>query len=143
MLTWFLLQVLHKLLGKCFTLDRLKRPQQYFCYLFILLKTPDLHLILELYFILFKICVKNHLKRNNGEFCIHAEKDHQCFYKNSTNQTFTFIKSKLVYFKKYRTNQVQHLEETKFLLPLNVLYCCQTVKIAVGALIGFAFCKSY
>ena len=37
------------------------------------------------------------------EFRIHAEKDYYCFYKNSTNQTFTFISSNVVYFKKYLT----------------------------------------
>ena len=31
---------------------------------------------------------------------MHTEKEHFCFYINSTNQTFTFIRSKVVYFKK-------------------------------------------
>ena len=70
------------------------------------------------------------------EFRINAEKDHLCYYKNSTNQTFTLIRSKTVYFNKYLTtiatlgndtfirskvvsltsiSEVQHPEETKFL----------------------------
>ena len=40
------------------------------------------------------------------EFYIHAEKDHLCFYKNSTNQTFAFIRSKVAYFNKYLTSIV-------------------------------------
>ena len=35
------------------------------------------------------------------EFRKHAEKYHLCFYKNSANEIFTFISSKLVYFNKH------------------------------------------
>ena len=69
-------------------------------------KTSDLHLIVELYIILLKNHVRNHLKITFVEFCIHAGKDHQCFCRSFRNQTFTFISSKVVYFKKSRTNQV-------------------------------------
>ena len=44
-------------------------------------------------------CVKNHLKTNYVKFHLHTEKDNLYFYKNSTNQTLTFISSKAVYFK--------------------------------------------
>ena len=66
---------------------------------------------------------------------LHAcRKDHFCFYKYFTNQTFTFINSKVVYVKKHLAYQVYHLEETKFLIPLNVLYRDQTIKLAVGTI---------
>ena len=32
---------------------------------------------------------------------LYTEKDHICFYKNSTNQTLTHISKKVVYFKKH------------------------------------------
>ena len=50
---------------------------------------------------------KNHLKISliiYVELHIYTEKDHLCFYKNSGNQTFTFISSKLVYFSKHVTS---------------------------------------
>ena len=63
---------------------------------------------------------------------LHARrKDHFCFYKYFTNQTFTFINSKVVYVKKHLAYQVYHLEKTKFLLSLNVLYRNQTINFAV------------
>ena len=66
---------------------------------------------------------------------LHARrKDHFCFYKYFTSQTFTFINSKAVYVKKHLTYQVYHLEKTKFILPLNVLYRGQTIKLAVGTM---------
>ena len=43
--------------------------------------------------------VKNNLKINYVEFCIHAEKDYLLLYKNSTNQIFTVSNGKVVYFK--------------------------------------------
>ena len=50
-----------------------------------------------------KNCIKQLCKesfeKNYVKFNIHAEKDHICFYKTSTNQTFTFISSKVVYCK--------------------------------------------
>ena len=42
------------------------------------------------------------------EFRIHAEKDHICFYKNPTNQTFTFVSSKVVYVKKHRISHIKY-----------------------------------
>ena len=75
---------------------------------------------------------KNHLKIFLITLCgiLHARrKDHFCFYKYFTNQTFTFINSKVVYVKKHLTYQV-----IKFLLSLNVLYRGQTIKLAVGTM---------
>ena len=80
---------------------------------------------------------KNHLKIFLIKLCgiLHARrKDHFCFYKYFTNQTFTFINSKVVYVKKHLAYQVYHLDKTKFLLPLNVLYRHQTIKLAVGTM---------
>ena len=80
---------------------------------------------------------KNHLKIFLIKLCgiLHARrKDHFCFYKYFTNQTFTFINSKVVYVKKHLAYQVYHLEKTKFLLSLNVLYRGQTIKLAVGTM---------
>ena len=56
------------------------------------------------------------------------------FYKYFTNQTFTFINSKVVYVKKHLACEVHHLEKIKFLLSLNVLYRGQTIKLAVGTM---------
>ena len=53
------------------------------------------------------------------EFRIHAGKDHLSFCKNSANQTFSFITSNAVYFKKCLACQVWHPLETKFPLLLN------------------------
>ena len=55
-------------------------------------------------------------------------------YKKSTNQTFTFISCKVLYFKKHLTYQVLHPQEVKFHLPLNVTYHCHTIKLAVGTI---------
>ena len=80
---------------------------------------------------------KNHLKIFLINLCgiLHARrKDHFWFYKYFTNQTFTFINSKVVYVKKHLAYQVYHLDKTKFLLPLNVLYRHQTIKLAVGTM---------
>ena len=80
-----------------------------------------LHLILADFYIK-KNCIKelrkNHLKINYVEFRIHALKDHICFYKTSTNQTFIVISSKVVYFP----------------LPFDVPYRSQKIKLAVGAM---------
>ena len=65
---------------------------------------------------------KNHLKIFLIKLCriLHARrKDHFCFYKYFINQTFIFINSKVVYVKKHLAHEVYHLEEIKFLLPLN------------------------
>ena len=54
-------------------------------------------------------CIKELCKKsfkNIEEFHIHTEKDCLCFFKNSTNQIFIFIKGKLVYFKKHLVHQV-------------------------------------
>ena len=66
---------------------------------------------------------------------LHARrKNHFCFYRYFTSQTFTFINSTAVYVKKHLTYQVYHLEKAKFLLSLNVLYRGQTIKLAVGTM---------
>ena len=101
-------------------------------------KTSDLHLILDDFYkktvTALANCVKSYLKINCMEFCIHTEKDHLCFHKNSAYQISTFINSKVVYFKKHLTYQVYHPLETKFPQPLKVLYCHQTIKAAAGAM---------
>ena len=61
-------------------------------------------------------------------------KAHLCFYKNSRIQSFAFIRSKLVYFKKHLSYHVYDQQESKFALPLNVSYRRQTIKFAVGAI---------
>ena len=59
---------------------------------------------------------------------------HLYFYKNYTIQTFNFISSKVVCFKKHLAYQVsKDPQETKYPQPLNVSYRCQTIKFAVGA----------
>ena len=68
------------------------------------------------------------------EFHIHTEEDHLCFCKNSTNQTFALISSKLVYFKKHLTSRGPL--EVKFPLPLNILCCHQTVVFTAGPMVG-------
>ena len=80
---------------------------------------------------------KNHLKIFLIKLCgiLHAHrKDNFCFYKYFTNQTFTFISSKVVYVKKHLAYQLYHLEKANFLLPLNILYRGQTIKLAVGTI---------
>ena len=64
------------------------------------------------------------------EFHIHPEKGHVYFYKNSTNQTFTFISSKVVYFKKYHTSTASLGNE----VSTTVKYSDhrQTIKFAAG-----------
>ena len=77
---------------------------------------------------------KNHLKIFLIRLCgilLARRKDHSCFCKYFINQTFTFINSKVVYVKKHLAYQVYHLEKTKFLLSLNVLYRNQTINFAV------------
>ena len=52
---------------------------------------------------------KNHLKIfliNHAELRMRTENVNLCFYKTSTNQTFTFISSTVVYFKKHLAYQV-------------------------------------
>ena len=73
---------------------------------------------------------KNHLKIFLIKLCrnLHARrKNHFCFYKYFTNQTFTFINSKIVYVKKHLAYQVYHLS-------LNVLYRGQTIKLAAATM---------
>ena len=83
-------------------LDTALDLKQCFFYLFILLKNIRFASFIARHLwkrIVLKNCVKNNWKKKYVEFRIHAEKDHLCFYKKSTNQTFTFISSKLVFFK--------------------------------------------
>ena len=47
---------------------------------------------------------------------------------------FTFINSKVIYVEKNLAYHVYHLEKTKFLLSLNVLYRSQTIKLTVGTM---------
>ena len=54
-----------------------------------------------------KEIVKNHSKINCVKYHIHTENGPLCFNKKSTNQTFTFTSSKVIYFKKHLTQQVQ------------------------------------
>ena len=56
---------------------------------------------------------------NFAEFPMHAEKDHLCSYKNSANQTSSFISSKVVYFKKHLVSNIAP-QRMKFPLPLNI-----------------------
>ena len=56
-------------------------------------------------------------------------------YKNSTNQTFTYISSKQVNFKKQLACKVQHPEEMKFPLPLNVPCCSHTIRLMERAMV--------
>ena len=67
------------------------------------------------------------------EYRIHTENDHLCFNKKSTNQTFTFTNSKVIYCKKHLTCQVQHPQKTLVPLQLNVLYRRQTIMLVVEA----------
>ena len=74
-------------------------------------KTSDLDLTLE-DFCKKRLSWKNFEKKiiwkysyfNYVEFCILAEKDQFCFYKNSVNQFFTFIRSNVVCFNKHLTS---------------------------------------
>ena len=90
-----------------FTLDPLKLP----FYLFILLTNIRLASYIKDFHekaIVWKNCVKmiwKYFYLNHVEFCIQTVKNYLSFYKNSSNQTFTFIRSKLVYFKKHLTYQ--------------------------------------
>ena len=115
---------------QCFTLDHLKRPLKAFLPLFKLFVSCTRKLLWKEDSM--KELCKNHLKIFLITLCgiLHARrKDHFCFYKYFTNQTFTFINSKVVYVKKHLTYQV-----IKFLLSLNVLYRGQTIKLAVGTM---------
>ena len=124
---------------KVFTLDRLRRS----CYsIFLPIFLTENHQICILYQetfirIVLKNSVKSHLKifLNNVVISIHAEKNNLYFYKISANQTFTFISSKVVYFKKHLANQVQHLQGMKFSLPIHIPYRRQTINLAVGAMV--------
>ena len=120
-----------------FTLDCLALSSIF--YLFIFLKMSDLHLVPEGFDkkrTVWKGCVKNHLKIFLIILCgiPYTQKDHLCFYKNSTNQTFISNSSKVVYFRKHLSCQVQHLQKTTFPLPLNVPYTCKTITFAVGTI---------
>ena len=64
------------------------------------------------------------------EFGIHAEKNHLSFYKNSTNQVFTFISRKVVLRTILHITYSTHKKQ--FPLPLNVPYRRETIKLAVG-----------
>ena len=65
-----------------------------------------------------------HFRSPKMALYLHAQMNHLCFCKNSSSRIFTFISRKLVYFKKYLAYQ-------EFPLPLNVLYCCETIKLTV------------
>ena len=61
--------------------------------------------------IILKNCVKDHLKIFLIRLCkipYARRKMYLCFYKKSTNQTFAWISSKVVYIKKHLACQVQH-----------------------------------
>ena len=73
-------------------------------------------------------CVKNHLKTNYVKFRIHYEKDHLCFYKISTNQTLTFISSKLVYFRSVSYIKYSTLKK-RTALPL--MFCIITRQLSL------------
>ena len=125
---------------KCFTLDHLKRPLHIgISYLFILrnnLFVSCTRILLWKKDSMKELC-KNYLKifviKLRG--ILHAcRKDHFCFYKYFTNQTFTFINSKVVYVKTHLAYQLYYLEKTNFLLSLNIPYRGQTIKLAVGTI---------
>ena len=125
---------------KSFTLDRLRWP----CYniFFLPIFLTENHQIFILYQetsirTVLKNSVKSHLKifLNNVVISIHTEKNHLYFYKISTNQTFTFISSKVVYFKKHLAYQAQYLQGMKFSLPLDIPCRRQTINLAVGAMV--------
>ena len=101
-----------------FTLDHLKRPLRAFL-TFLSYGTTYLYLVPEYSY---------------EKMILWKNRVHFGFYKYFTNQTFTFINSKVVYVKKHLTYQVYHLKKTKFLLSLNVLCRGQTIKLAVGTM---------
>ena len=126
-------------LRKSFTLDRLRWP---YYGIFLPIFLTENHQICILYqetfiIIVLKNSVKSHLKIfvNHVVISIHIEKNHLCFYKISGNQTFTFISSKVVYFKKHVAYHVQHLQGMKFPLPLHILYRRQTISLPVGVMV--------
>ena len=111
------------------TLDYLKQPQTTFFTFLSYWTKSNLYLILEeLNWInknwIKKLC-KSHLKINYVEF--------PYAHKNSRVQAFTFINSKVVYFKKHLISSTG-TQETKFPLPLNVSYHGQTIVLGVGAM---------
>ena len=80
-------------------------------FFYLIEKTFGLHLVPEDFYekrIVWKNWVKiiwKYAKLSYVEFRIHTEND-LCFCKSSANQTFTFMSSKLVYFKKHLAYQV-------------------------------------
>ena len=77
--------------------------------------------------------MKNNLKTNYIKSRTHTKEDNLHFYKNTTNQTLTFISSKRVYFKSVLNIEYStHRKQTA--LPLNVPYHHQSTKLAVGAM---------
>ena len=81
-------------------------------------------------------CLKNYLKIfsiNYVECHVNTKKDHLCFHENSTIQTFIFISSKVVYFKKHLVS-IAPLENKVFTVS-NILYCRQTITLAAGAIV--------
>ena len=75
-------------------------------------KTSDLHLILEDFYkkrIVLKNCVKVYLKKNYVEKKVERKICREgllFFYKNFTNQIFTFNNGKVKYFKKHLAHRV-------------------------------------
>ena len=83
-------------------LDTALDLKQCFFYLFILLKNIRFASFTARHLwkrIVLKNCVKNNWKKKICEIPHTCRKGSSCFYKKSTNQTFTFISSKLVFFK--------------------------------------------
>ena len=67
-------------------------------------KSSDSHLILQDFYkkmIILRNCAKNHHSISCVESPIFEESDQLCLYKNLANQAFSFISSKVVYFKKH------------------------------------------
>ena len=117
-------------------------PKTVFNSIFLLFYLTENHQICILYQktfikkrIVLQSCVKNSYL-SYAEFRIHAVKDCLCFYKNSANRAFTFISSKIVYFKQHFAYQIQHPQEMKFPLPLDVLHHCQKITFAAGTMDG-------
>ena len=78
-----------------------------------------------------KNCIKNLFKIFLIQFCGNpytSRKNHLCFYKNSTNQTFTFISNKVVYFKKHLASTAPFGKELSNAITCSVLppdnYAC-------------------
>ena len=124
---------------KSFTLDRLRWPSYGIFLAIFLTKNHQICMLYQETFIIIvlKNSVKSHLKIfvNNVVISIHVEKNHLCLYKISANQTFTFISSKVVYFKKHFAYQVQHLQGMKFPLQLHIPYKCQAISVPAGVMV--------